>query len=200
MEPQIFGYVRISTKDQNEARQLAALAEYEIPKRNLYIDRQSGKDFERPAWRRLMKRLKPGDLLIVQSIDRLGRNYGEILDQWRVITKEKQADIMILDMPLLNTRTQGKDLTGTLIADLVLQILSYVAQTEREFIRKRQAEGIAAAKARGVKFGAEKKPLPDGWELVREAWLAGEISLREAGARLGVSHMTFYRWCKREDL
>jgi len=200
MEPQIFGYVRISTKDQNEARQLAALAEYEIPKRNLYIDRQSGKDFDRPAYKRLMKRLKPGDLLIVQSIDRLGRNYGEILDQWRVITKEKQADIMILDMPLLNTRTQGKDLTGTLIADLVLQILSYVAQTEREFIRKRQAEGIAAAKARGVKFGAEKKPLPEGYEQIRDAWLAGEISLRDAGAVLGVSHMTFYRWCKRDGL
>jgi len=200
MEPQIFGYVRISTKDQNEARQLAALAEYDIPKRNLYIDRQSGKDFDRPAYKRLMKRLKPGDLLIVQSIDRLGRNYGEILDQWRVITKEKQADIMILDMPLLNTRTQGKDLTGTLIADLVLQILSYVAQTEREFIRKRQAEGIAAAKARGVKFGAEKKPLPEGYEQIRDAWLAGEISLRDAGAVLGVSHMTFYRWCKRDGL
>ena len=200
MEPQIFGYVRISTKDQNEARQLAALAEYDIPKRNLYIDRQSGKDFGRPAWRRLVKRLRPGDLLIIQSIDRLGRNYGEILEQWRITTKERQADIMILDMPLLNTRTQGKDLTGTLIADLVLQILSYVAQTEREFIRKRQAEGIAAAKARGVKFGAEKKPLPEGYEQIRDAWLAGEISLRDAGAVLGVSHMTFYRWCKRDGL
>ena len=200
MEPQIFGYVRISTKDQNEARQLAALAEYEIPKRNLYIDRQSGKDFDRPAWRRLVKRLRPGDLLIIQSIDRLGRNYGEILEQWRITTKERQADIMILDMPLLNTRTQGKDLTGTLIADLVLQILSYVAQTEREFIRKRQAEGIAAAKARGVKFGAEKKPLPEGYEQIRDAWLAGEISLRDAGAVLGVSHMTFYRRCKRDGL
>ena len=200
MEPQIFGYVRISTKDQNEARQLAALAEYDIPKRNLYIDRQSGKDFDRPAWRRLVKRLRPGDLLIIQSIDRLGRNYGEILEQWRITTKERQADIMILDMPLLNTRTQGKDLTGTLIADLVLQILSYVAQTEREFIRKRQAEGIAAAKARGVKFGAEKKPLPEGYEQIRDAWLAGEISLRDAGAVLGVSHMTFYRRCKRDGL
>ena len=200
MEPQIFGYVRISTKDQNEARQLAALAEYDIPKRNLYIDRQSGKDFDRPAWRRLVKRLRPGDLLIIQSIDRLGRNYGEILEQWRITTKERQADIMILDMPLLNTRTQGKDLTGTLIADLVLQILSYVAQTEREFIRKRQAEGIAAAKARGVKFGAEKKPKPEGYGQIRDAWLAGEISLRDAGEILGVSHMTFYRWCKREGL
>lgn len=152
MTPQTYGYVRISTKEQNEARQLAALAEYGIPQRNLFIDRQSGKDFDRPAYKRLMRRLKSGDLLIVQSIDRLGRNYGEILEQWRVITKEKRADIMILDMPLLNTRTQGKDLTGTFIADLVLQILSYVAQTEREFIRKRQAEGIAAARARGVKF------------------------------------------------
>ena len=200
MKTQTYGYVRISTKEQNEARQLAALAEYDIPKRNLYIDRQSGKDFDRPAWRRLVKRLRPGDLLIIQSIDRLGRNYGEILEQWRITTKERQADIMILDMPLLNTRTQGKDLTGTLIADLVLQILSYVAQTEREFIRKRQAEGIAAAKARGVKFGAEKKPLPEGYEQIRDAWLAGEISLRDAGAVLGVSHMTFYRWCKRDGL
>ena len=200
METQVFGYVRISAKDQNEARQLAALAEYDIPKRNLYIDRRSGKDFDRPAYKRLIKRLARGDLLIVQSIDRLGRDYGEILEQWRVITKEKQADIMILDMPLLNTRTQGKDLTGTFIADLVLQILSYVAQTEREFIHKRQAEGIAAAKARGVKFGAEKKPMPEGYGQIRDAWQAGEISLREAGEILGVSHMTFYRWCKRDGL
>jgi len=200
MEPKTYGYVRISTKDQNEARQLDALAEYEIPKRYLFIDRQSGKDFERPAYKRLVKRLRPGDLLIVQSIDRLGRNYGEILEQWRVITKEKHADIMILDMPLLNTRMQSKDLTGTFIADLVLQILSYVAQTEREFIHKRQAEGIAAAKARGVKFGVKKKPLPEGWELMRTAWYNKEVSLREAAAVLGVSHMTFYRRCMEEQM
>jgi len=198
MKEQTYGYVRISTKEQNEARQLAALADFKIPSRNLFIDRQSGKDFDRPAYKRLMKKLKCGDLLIVQSIDRLGRNYGEILEQWRVITKEKQADIMILDMPLLNTRTQGKDLTGTFIADLVLQILSYVAQTEREFIRKRQAEGIAAAKARGVHFGVSKKPMPDGYEGAKAAWESGELSLREAAESIGVSHMTFYRRCKED--
>ena len=198
MKTQTYGYVRISTKEQNEARQLAALAEHEIPQRNLFIDRQSGKDFDRPAYKRLMKRLKPGDLLIVQSIDRLGRNYGEILEQWRVITKEKQADIMILDMPLLNTRTQGKDLTGTFIADLVLQILSYVAQTEREFIRKRQAEGIAAARARGVKFGAPRKPLPEDFTTAHEAWLTGQLSIREAAKAAGMPHMTFYRRCMEQ--
>ena len=198
MKEQTYGYVRISTKEQNEARQLAALADFQIPPRNLFIDRQSGKDFDRPAYKRLMKRLKGGDLLIIQSIDRLGRNYGEILEQWRVITKEKQADIMILDMPLLNTRTQGKDLTGTFIADLVLQILSYVAQTEREFIRKRQAEGIAAAKARGVHFGVSKKPMPEGYESAKAAWESGELSLREAAGSIGVSHMTFYRRCKED--
>ena len=198
MKTQTYGYVRISTKEQNEARQLAALAEHEIPQGNLFVDRQSGKDFDRPAYKRLMKRLKPGDLLIVQSIDRLGRNYGEILEQWRVITKEKQADIMILDMPLLNTRTQGKDLTGTFIADLVLQILSYVAQTEREFIRKRQAEGIAAARARGVKFGAPKKPLPEDFTTAHEAWLTGQLSIREAAKAAGMPHMTFYRRCMEQ--
>lgn len=199
MKTQTYGYVRISTKEQNEARQLAALAGYEIPQCNLFIDRQSGKDFDRPAYKRLMKRLKPGDLLIVQSIDRLGRNYGEILEQWRVITKEIRADIMILDMPLLNTRTQGKDLTGTFIADLVLQILSYVAQTEREFIRKRQAEGIAAARARGVKFGAPKKPMPEDFKAAREAWQTGKLSVREAARAAGMSHMTFYRRCKEQE-
>ena len=138
----IYGYVRVSSKDQNEARQLAALAAFDIQPQNLYMDKQSGKDFDRPKYKRLMRKLKPGDLLVVQSIDRLGRNYEEILEQWRVITKEKRADVLVLDMPLLDTRAQGRDLTGTFIADLVLQILSYVAQTEREMIRKRQAEGI----------------------------------------------------------
>ena len=138
----IYGYVRVSSKDQNEARQLAALAAFDIQPQNLYMDKQSGKDFDRPKYKRLMRKLKPGDLLVVQSIDRLGRNYEEILEQWRVITKEKRADVLVLDMPLLDTRAQGRDLTGTFIADLVLQILSHVAQTEREMIRKRQAEGI----------------------------------------------------------
>lgn len=198
METQTYGYVRISTKEQNEARQLAALAAYGITGKRLFIDRQSGKDFDRPAYKRLMKKLKPGDLLIVQSIDRLGRNYGEILEQWRVITKEKKADIVIIDMPLLDTRARGRDLTGTFIADLVLQILSYVAQTEREFIRKRQAEGIAEARARGVKFGAPRKPLPEGFTQAREAWESGTLSLREAARTVGMSHMTFYRRCTGE--
>lgn len=198
MEQQTYGYIRVSTKEQNEARQLAALSEYGIPKKNLYIDHQSGKDFDRPAYKRLMKKLKKGDLLIVQSIDRLGRNYNEILEQWRAITKEKQADIMIVDMPLLNTRTQGRDLTGTFIADLVLQILSYVAQTEREFIRKRQAEGIAAARARGVNFGRPKRPQPQGFEEAKAAWQRGEKSLREAARSVGMSHMTFYRRCAED--
>lgn len=192
---QKYGYVRVSTREQNEARQLDALAPYGIPGKNLFIDHQSGKGFDRPAYKRLLKRLRPGDLLIVKSIDRLGRDYDEILKEWRRITKEIGADVLILDMPLLDTRTQGRDLTGTFIADLVLQILSYVAQTERENTRQRQAEGIAAARARGVHLGREKAPLPDGFDEARAAWQRGELSLREAGRRLGISHMTFYRRC-----
>lgn len=142
-----YGYARVSSKEQNEQRQMIALTAFGIAKKNIYMDKQSGKDFDRPRYKRLVKKLHPGDLLVIQSIDRLGRNYGEILEQWRVITKEKRVDIVVLDMPLLDTRARGQDLTGTFIADLVLQILSYVAQTEREMIRKRQAEGIAAAKA-----------------------------------------------------
>ena len=148
-----FGYVRVSSKDQNEIRQLNALAAFWIPETNVYMDKQSGKNFDRPAWKQLAKKLKPGDLLVVKSIDRLGRNYDEILEQWRIVTKEKGAHVVIMDMPLLDTRVKGRDLTGTFIADLVLQILSYVAETERNNIRQRQAEGIAAAKARGVQFG-----------------------------------------------
>ena len=147
-----YGYIRVSTKEQHEDRQVIALREWGVASNRIYLDKQSGKDFDRPQYRRLMRKLKQDDLLVVKSIDRLGRNYEEILDQWRVITKEKRADIVVLDMPLLDTRT-NRDLTGTLIADIVLQLLSYVAQTEREFIRQRQAEGIAAAKARGVRFG-----------------------------------------------
>ena len=156
----VYGYIRVSSMDQNEDRQRIALRGKGVPERNLYIDKQSGKDFDRPRYKRLVKRLKAGDLLYVHSIDRLGRNYKEIQEQWRVLTKEKGADVCVLDMPLLDTRN-GKDLMGTFIADLVLQILSFVAQSERENIRKRQAEGIAAAKARGVKFGRPALPLPD---------------------------------------
>ena len=190
-----YAYIRVSTRDQNEDRQLAALTNLGISEVNLFLDKQSGKDFNRPAYRKLIKKLKPGDLLIIKSIDRLGRNYGEILEQWRHITKEIQADIRVLDMPLLDTR-QGRDLTGVLIADIVLQLLSYVAQTEREFNRQRQAEGIAAAKAKGVHFGRRFKERGKDYENVMAAWRRGEISGRAAAKRLGVAHGTFQRWGK----
>lgn len=159
----VYGYIRVSSADQNEDRQLVALRSCKVPECNLFVDKQSGKDFERPEYRRMLRRLKRDDLLYVKSIDRLGRNYGEILEQWRLLTKEKGVDIVVLDMPLLDTRS-GKDLMGTFIADLVLQILSFVAQNERENIRQRQAEGIAAAKARGVPFGRPALPLPENFE------------------------------------
>ena len=189
-----YGYARVSSKEQNEQRQMIALTEFGIAEKNIYMDKQSGKDFDRPQYKRLTKKLKPGDLLVVQSIDRLGRNYGEILEQWRVITKEKRVDIVVLDMPLLDTQAQGRDLTGTFIADLVLQILSYVAQTEREMIRKRQAEGIAAAKARGVRFGRRPKEKPPEYPTVLAAWYRNELSARGAAAQLGITHRTFQKW------
>ena len=191
-----YGYARVSSKEQTEQRQIIALTEFGVSSKNIYMDKQSGKDFERPRYKRLIKRLRPGDLLVVQSIDRLGRNYSEILEQWRLITKEKRTDILVLDMPLLDTRSQGRDLTGVFIADLVLQILSYVAQTEREMIRKRQAEGIAAAKARGVHFGRSPMPVPEAYEKVRQKWENGELSARAAAAALGVSHSTFLKWVR----
>ena len=195
-----FGYIRVSTKDQNEARQLAALAEYQIPRSRLFIDKQSGKDFARPAYQRLLKRLKRGDVLFVKSIDRLGRNYNEILEQWRVLTKQIGAEVVVIDMPLLDTRARGDDLTGTFIADLVLQILSYVAQTERENIRQRQAEGIAAAKARGVHFGREKKPLPEGFQETVVRWRQKEMTCQQALERLEVSRSYFFTHVKQLDL
>lgn len=158
----IYGYVRVSTREQNLDRQILAMRDFGVPKKQIFPDKVSGKDFDRPEYRRLMKRIKPGETPVIKSIDRLGRNYEEILDQWRVITKEKGAAIVVLDMPLLDTR-QGRDLTGTLIADIVLQLLSYVAQTEREYIRQRQAEGIASAKARGVAFGRRPKEKPEAF-------------------------------------
>ena len=188
-----YGYIRVSSRDQNEDRQLLAMQEACVEERHIYLDKQSGKDFDRPGYRRLLKKLKPGDTLIIKSIDRLGRNYDEILEQWRVITKEKQAAVVVLDMPLLDTR-QGRDLTGTLIADIVLQLLSYVAQTEREFIRQRQAEGIAAAKERGVQFGRKPLERPPEYETVKAVWQHGEISAREAASRLNVAHKTFLKW------
>lgn len=190
---EIYGYIRVSSKDQNESRQLLTLEEYHIPKENVYVDKQSGKDFDRPAYQKLLKKLMQGDLLIVKSIDRLGRNYNEILKQWRIITKEIQADMLVVDMPLLNTRTQGQDLTGIFIADLVLQILSYVAQAEREAIKQRQAEGIAVAKARGVKFGRKPIEPPQEFEEVCKSYKKGEITIRIAAQRLGMSKTTFQR-------
>ena len=194
-----YGYIRVSTRDQNEDRQRIAMQEWGIPPDRVYLDKQSGKDFERPQYRRLLRKLKPNDSLVVKSIDRLGRNYDEILDQWRIITKEKGADVIVLDMPLLDTRT-NKDLTGTLIADNVLQLLSYVAQTEREFIRQRQAEGIAAAKARGVKFGREAIPIPPEFEACAAEWSAGRLSARGGARLLNVSTKTFIRWLHQQNI
>ena len=190
-----YGYIRVSSRDQNEDRQRIAMREAGVEDARIYMDKQSGKDFDRPGYRRLLKKLKPGDTLIIKSIDRLGRNYEEILEQWRLITKEKQAAIVVLDMPLLDTR-QGRDLTGTLIADIVLQLLSYVAQTEREFILQRQAEGIAAAKKRGVHFGRKPMERPARFEAVVQDWEAGKLSSRAAAHCLQISHTTFLRWVK----
>ena len=189
---EIYGYIRVSSTDQNEDRQLMAMQSLGIAQTNLYIDKQSGKDFKRPAYKRLIKRLRSGDLLYILSIDRLGRNYEEIQNQWRLLTKEKNVDIAVIDMPLLDTR-HGKDLMGTFIADLVLQILSFVAQNERENIRKRQAQGIAAAKARGVQFGRPVKSLPDNFEEMIVLWSKGELSVAEIAKRCGISEATFYR-------
>jgi len=189
---QKYGYVRVSTREQNEARQLDALAPYEIPQKNLFVEKKSGKDFDRPVYKRLMKRLRPGDLLIAKSIDRLGRNYDEILEEWRHITREIGADVLILDMPLLDTRTKGRDLTGTFIADLVLQILSYVAQTERENIRRRQMEGIVAAKRQGVRFGRPALPLPDNFNAIHKAWREKKLTLKQAARECNMPEGTFY--------
>ncbi|QNM05797.1 recombinase family protein [Qiania dongpingensis] len=186
-----YGYIRVSSTDQNEDRQLIALHGKGIPDSRIYMDKQSGKDFNRPKYKRLMRRVKQGDLLYILSIDRLGRNYREIQEQWRLLTQEKGVDICVLDMPLLDTR-QGKDLMGTFIADLVLQILSFVAQSERENIRKRQAEGIAAAKARGVKFGRPPVPLPGNFYEVHRAWRGKKMTLRQAAEACGMPEGTFY--------
>ena len=191
----MYGYVRVSAREQNEARQLIAMEEFGVAHANIYLDKQSGKDFDRPKYRKLLGMLHKDDVLVVKSIDRLGRNYDDILEQWRIITKEKQAAIVVLDMPLLDTRC-SRDLTGTLIADIVLQLLSYVAETERAFIRQRQAEGIAAAKSPGVRFGPPPREKPEGFVEMAESWRRGEISAREAGRRLGVPHTTFLKWVR----
>ena len=187
----IYGYIRVSSVDQNEDRQRIAMHEKDVDDKNIYMDKQSGKDFERPQYRKMIRRLKPGDLLYVLSIDRLGRNYEEIKEQWRILTKEKGIDICVIDMPLLDTRN-GKDLIGTFIADLVLQILSFVAHSERENIRKRQAEGIAAAKNRGVKFGRPERPLPDNFNQVHQDWRNKKMTLQQAANACEMPVGTFY--------
>ena len=187
----IYGYIRVSSQDQNEDRQLIALKEVGVPEKNIYLDKQSGKDFNRPQYKGLMRKMKKDDLLYIKSIDRLGRNYEEILQQWRMLTKDEGIDIVVLDMPLLDTQ-QGKDLLGTFIADLVLQILSFVAQNEREYIRKRQAEGIAAAKAKGIKFGRKPHPLPENFYEVHRAWRAKKLTLKQAAAACNMPVGTFY--------
>lgn len=193
----IYGYARVSTREQNEERQIISLTAAGVERENIVVEKQSGKNFDRPLYIELVGRIHEGDTLMVSSIDRLGRNYDEILEQWRHITKEKNADIVVLDMPLLDTREE-KGLTGRLIADIVLQLLSYVAQSERENIKKRQAEGIAAAKARGVHFGRSEKPLPDGFDEVVKRMQAGELTQAAAARELGMPLTTFRDRCKKK--
>ncbi len=194
-----YAYVRVSSKDQNPERQIIAMRELGITEKNIFVDKMSGKDFDRTEYRKLLKRLKYGDLIVIKSIDRLGRNYSEILEEWRRITKVIEANIQVLDMPLLNTNTQHDNLTGVFVADMVLQILAYVAETERSFIKQRQAEGIAIAKENGVHFGAEKIESPSDFEVYYELWKAGEISIRAGALKLGMSKSTFFRRCKEYD-
>lgn len=199
MEAKEYAYIRVSSRDQNEDRQKNAMVEYGIAPGNIYMDKQSGKDFERPGYQRLLRKLKTGDIIVIKSIDRLGRNYDEILEQWRLLAKQKQVDIIVLDMPLINTK-QGKELTGVVIADIVLQLLSYVAQTEREFNRQRQAEGIAAAKSRGVQFGRRRIDRPEMYPEIKKAWEAGELTAGQAADALGVSRTTFFKWVRNEEV
>lgn len=195
MKVNTYGYVRVSSKDQCEDRQIIALKEFPVSEEYIYMDKLSGKDFNRPQYKKLIRKLKKGDILVIKSIDRLGRNYEEILNQWRLITKEKKTNIVVLDMPLLDTR-QGHDLTGTLIADIVLQLLSYVAETERLNIKQRQAEGIAAAKARGVHMGRPTLKKPDNFAVLKEQCISGRITVKQAAGLSGVSPSTFCRWLK----
>lgn len=196
MKSTTFGYIRVSTKEQCEERQIIALRNFPVPEDKIFVDKLSGKDFNRPQYQKLLRKVRPGDILVVKSIDRLGRNYEEILNQWRIITKEKRVDIVVLDMPLLDTRQTGKDLTGIFVADLVLQILSYVAQSERENIHQRQMEGISAAKLRGVRFGRPRKPIPENFSDVKKRWETGIISSRQAARELHIAQDTFLRWVR----
>lgn len=190
MENKVYGYIRVSSIDQNEDRQRIAMHDRFVSNKYIYMDKQSGKDFNRPQYKKMVRKLRSGDLLYILSIDRLGRNYEEIQEQWRILTKEKGIDISVIDMPLLDTR-KGKDLMGTFIADLVLQILSFVAQSERENIKKRQAEGIAAAKARGVRFGRPSKPLPTNFSEMFTLWKAGKITGSAAARKCNMPLSTF---------
>ena len=191
MDQNVYGYARVSSATQNEDRQMIAMAQMQVPEKNIYVDKQSGKDFDRPQYKKLLRKLNEGTILYVKSIDRLGRNYTEIQEQWRIISKEKKADIVVIDMPLLDTR-RGKDLLGTFLSDIVLQVLSFVAENERSNIRQRQAEGIAAAKARGVKFGRPQVPMPDNFYEAYRRWKEKELSLQEAARLCGMSKSTFY--------
>lgn len=191
----MYGYARVSTREQKEDRQMLALKSQRVPRKNIYMDKQSGKDFERPMYKRMLKRMKEDDLLYIKSIDRLGRNYEEILEQWRVLTREKKVDIVVLDMPLLDTR-RGKDLMGTFLSDIVLQVLSFVAENERKNIRQRQQEGIEAARLRGVQFGRPQKPLPDNFEKIFDMWMSGELSQRQAAKLCEMPLSSFNRRCR----
>lgn len=187
----MYGYARVSSHDQNEARQMIALKEAGVPEENIFLDKESGKDFDRPAWKRLKRKLKKGDVLYIKSLDRMGRNYQDVQEQWRQLNKAKGVDIVILDMPLLDTRAD-KNLVGTLISDIVLQLLAFVAQTERENIKQRQAEGIAAAKARGVKFGRPRRKLPPEFESCFQLWITGQVTCKEAAKLCGIPYGTFH--------
>lgn len=199
MENKVYAYVRVSSQEQNEDRQLIAMAEVGVPRENIYLDKQSGKDFDRPQYKRLIKKLKAGDILFIKSIDRLGRDYEEILNQWRIITKEKRTDMVVLDMPLLDTR-RDKNLLGTFISDIVLQLLSFVSENERVNIKQRQAEGIAAAKKRGVKFGRPIKEMPEDFEEIIKKWEQKVLSIREITAMYGISESTFYRRLREHNI
>lgn len=194
-----YGYIRVSSKEQNPDRQLLAMREQKIQKKNIYLDKISGKDFFRPQYLQLLKKLQKGDVFVIKSIDRLGRNYGEILEQWRIITKEIGAHIQVLDMPILNTNSLKEDLTGVFVSDMVLQILAYVAETERAFIKQRQAEGIAAARQRGVQFGCRKRDTPEMFEEYYVLWKEKKISVRKAAEMCKMNYTTFYRRCKEKE-
>lgn len=199
VEGRVFGYARVSSREQNPDRQIDALLEFGVPTNRIYTDKASGKDFKRPEYQKLMRRIKPGDVLVTKSIDRLGRDYNELLEEWRRVTKSKQAAIVVLDMPLLDTRQTQEGVTAAFVADLTLQLLSYVAQIERENIRQRQAEGIEAAKARGVRFGRPKLEKPKHFAKIRDTYQKGEITRKEAARLLGISTATFDRWRKEEQ-